>query len=97
MALELFAWLWKVLNRGKKERDYGLTDVWLDASIRADQIYGPVVERRQRVEKVRSTLSVLQQYKFFFNLPSSLLESIKQVNEKDGCLQEANSSHSFDP
>ncbi|ORZ16960.1 exocyst complex component Sec5-domain-containing protein [Absidia repens] len=49
-----------------------------DANTRADQIYGPVVERRQRVEKVRSTLSVLQRYKFFFNLPSSLLESIKQ-------------------
>ncbi|KAI8083026.1 exocyst complex component Sec5-domain-containing protein [Halteromyces radiatus] len=49
-----------------------------DANKRADQIYGPVVERRQRVDKVRSTLSILQQYKFFFNLPSSLLEAIKQ-------------------
>lgn len=51
----------------------------LDANLRADQIYGPVVERRKRVENVRNTLSILQQYKFFFNLPSSLLESIKQV------------------
>lgn len=52
----------------------------LAANTRAEQIYGPVVERRQRVDKVRSTLYILQRYRFLFNLPSSLLESIKQVN-----------------
>ncbi|CAO3610183.1 unnamed protein product [Cunninghamella echinulata] len=63
------------------EQDYGtraLRNALEDANLRADQIYGPVVERRKRVENVRNTLSILQQYKFFFNLPSSLLESIKQ-------------------
>ena len=49
-----------------------------EANTRADLIYGPIIERRQKVDKVRSTISVLQRYKFFFNLPSSLLESIKQ-------------------
>ncbi|KAI9257261.1 exocyst complex component Sec5-domain-containing protein [Phascolomyces articulosus] len=63
------------------EEEYGtrsLEKSLNEANTRADQIYGPIVERRQKVEKVRSTLTVLQRYKFFFNLPSSLLESIKQ-------------------
>ncbi|KAI9492453.1 exocyst complex component Sec5-domain-containing protein [Zychaea mexicana] len=63
------------------EEEYGtrsLEKALNEANARADQIYGPIVERRQKVEKVRSTLTVLQRYKFFFNLPSSLLESIKQ-------------------
>jgi exocyst complex component 2 len=51
----------------------------LAANVRAEQVYGPVVERRHRVEKVKSTLYILQRYRFLFNLPSSLLESIKQT------------------
>ena len=65
------------------EEEYGtrfLEKSLNEANSRADQIYGPIVERRQKVEKVRSTLTVLQRYKFFFNLPSNLLESIKQVH-----------------
>lgn len=50
-----------------------------DANTQADKIYGPVIERRGRGEKVRTTLNILERYKFFFNLPSGLLESIKQV------------------
>ncbi|KAI9033578.1 exocyst complex component Sec5-domain-containing protein [Phycomyces nitens] len=64
-----------------EDQDYGtgaLRTALEDANTRAEQIYGPIVERRQRVDKVRSTLTILQRYKFFFNLPSSLLESIKQ-------------------
>ncbi|KAI8641657.1 exocyst complex component Sec5-domain-containing protein [Parasitella parasitica] len=69
----------KQLNQ---QQDYGTIGIQrsLDAAnTRAEQIYGPVVERRQRVEKVRSTLYILQRYRFLFNLPSSLLESIKQT------------------
>lgn len=58
------------------------------ANNRAEQIYGPVVERRQRVEKVKGTLYMLQRYRFLFNLPNSLMESIKQVVcifKKGGC------------
>ncbi|KAI9248099.1 exocyst complex component Sec5-domain-containing protein [Sporodiniella umbellata] len=64
-----------------KEQDYGtvgLQKSLKDANERAKQIYGPVVDRRQRVEKVKSTLTMLQRYRFLFNLPSSLLEFIKQ-------------------
>ncbi|GAB5588983.1 Exocyst complex component S5 [Umbelopsis nana] len=50
----------------------------IDANTQAEKIYGPVIERRGRAEKVRTTLNILERYKFFFNLPSGLLESIKQ-------------------
>ncbi|CAO3656981.1 unnamed protein product [Mucor hiemalis] len=65
-----------------QQQDYGTIDIQrsLDAANnRAEQVYGPVVERRIRVDKVRSTLYILQRYRFLFNLPSSLLESIKQM------------------
>ncbi|KAF7732380.1 hypothetical protein EC973_005276 [Apophysomyces ossiformis] len=64
-----------------EQQEYGthaLKTALEEASAKADQIYGPIVERRRRVDKVRSTLTILQRYKFFFNLPSGLLESIKQ-------------------
>lgn len=61
--------------------------MYLAANIRAEQVYGPVVERRHRVEKVKSTLYILQRYRFLFNLPSSLLESIKQVIDSLGLLE----------
>ncbi|KAJ2065362.1 Exocyst complex component S5 [Coemansia sp. S146] len=41
---------------------------------KADEIYNPIIDRRARVEKIRSTLSVVERYKFYFNLPSSLIE-----------------------
>ncbi|KAJ2549321.1 Exocyst complex component S5, partial [Coemansia sp. RSA 1933] len=41
---------------------------------RANEIYNPIIDRRARIEKIRSTLSVVERYKFYFNLPSSLIE-----------------------
>ncbi|KAL4212827.1 hypothetical protein CU097_004625 [Rhizopus azygosporus] len=69
----------KQLNQ---QQDYGTIDIQKAleaANNRAEQIYGPVVERRQRVEKVKGTLYMLQRYRFLFNLPNSLMESIKQT------------------
>ncbi|KAI8970337.1 exocyst complex component Sec5-domain-containing protein [Mycotypha africana] len=68
----------KQLNQTQDYGTIGIKKALDAANGRAEQIYGPVVERRQRVEKVRSTLYILQRYRFLFNLPSSLLESIKQ-------------------
>ncbi|CDH55023.1 exocyst complex component sec5 [Lichtheimia corymbifera JMRC:FSU:9682] len=68
----------KQLNPAEEYGTRHLEKVLDEANTRADLIYGPIIERRQKVDKVRSTISVLQRYKFFFNLPSSLLESIKQ-------------------
>ncbi|KAI9483131.1 MAG: exocyst complex component Sec5-domain-containing protein [Benjaminiella poitrasii] len=68
----------KQLNQQQEYGTIGIQEALHDANNRAEQIYGPVVERRQRVEKVKSTLYILQRYRFLFNLPSNLLESIKQ-------------------
>jgi hypothetical protein len=42
----------------------------------ASSLYFPLLERRKQAEKIRVTLSVLEQWKFFFNLPSSLSDLI---------------------
>ncbi|KAJ1732540.1 Exocyst complex component S5 [Coemansia biformis] len=41
---------------------------------KADDIYSPIIDRRARAEKIRSTLSVIERYKFYFSLPSSLID-----------------------
>ncbi|KAJ1566656.1 hypothetical protein HK405_008942, partial [Cladochytrium tenue] len=46
----------------------------------AQSLYGPMLERRDRAEKIRSALSILEQWKFFFNLPSTLEAAIKKVH-----------------
>ncbi|KNC97690.1 uncharacterized protein SPPG_07153 [Spizellomyces punctatus DAOM BR117] len=38
----------------------------------ASALYTPLLERRLKAERIRTTLSVLGQWKFFFNLPSVL-------------------------
>ncbi|KAL7749949.1 Exocyst complex component S5 [Sorochytrium milnesiophthora] len=42
------------------------------------QIYVPILDRRAQAEKVKSTLVLLERFKFFFNLPNSLLDSIQK-------------------
>ncbi|CAG8566578.1 3768_t:CDS:10 [Diversispora eburnea] len=50
-----------------KESEYGVKG--LDNALSADQLFGPVLANRKKAEKIRSTLSLLEKYKFFFNLP----------------------------
>lgn len=45
----------------------------------ANALYGPVLERRTKAAKIRVTLSILEQWKFFFNLASSLKEMVRKV------------------
>jgi len=56
---------------------------YLDASDKAEQLFGPVLTNRSKAEKIRSTLSVLEKYKYFFNLRSTIMDSIKQVFNKN--------------
>ncbi|PVV04998.1 hypothetical protein BB560_000483 [Smittium megazygosporum] len=50
-------------------------DVYLNSCIqKAEDIYSPIILRRTRAEQVRSTLSIVGRYKFFFNLPHVLIE-----------------------
>ncbi|CAG8648233.1 7834_t:CDS:2, partial [Paraglomus occultum] len=69
----------KAKSLNEKE-DFGIRslDVALtDAAVKAEQVFGPVLANRTKAEKIRSTLSVLEKFKFFFSLPSSLTDSLK--------------------
>lgn len=48
-----------------------------DAFKQADTVFGPIMERTNRSEKIRTTMNIVERYKFFFNLPSSMLEYAK--------------------
>ncbi|GJJ10531.1 hypothetical protein Clacol_004757 [Clathrus columnatus] len=50
------------------------------ASMKADQVFLPVLENASKANKVRSTLGVFERSKFFFNLPGSLLEAVQEVS-----------------
>ena len=44
----------------------------------AKELFHPIIERRIRADKIRSTASLLDRYKSFFNLPANLEESLKK-------------------
>ncbi|KAJ3214340.1 hypothetical protein HDU67_001781 [Dinochytrium kinnereticum] len=46
----------------------------------ASTLYSPLLERRAKADRLRVALGVLEQWKFFFNLPSVLQEGIKKGN-----------------
>lgn len=52
----------------------------LDGSQKANQIFLPVLETAAKAQKLRTTLSVFERSKFFFNLPSFIMESIDAVS-----------------
>ncbi|KAJ3007253.1 hypothetical protein NUW54_g3617 [Trametes sanguinea] len=47
------------------------------AAQKADQVFLPVLENAMKAQKLRTTLGVFDRSKFFFNLPSSLIECIE--------------------
>ncbi|CED82783.1 Sec5 subunit of exocyst complex [Phaffia rhodozyma] len=68
--------------------EYGTKDIKTslqDSSSIADEIYLPILENTLRAQKLRSTLSVFERSKFFFNLPGSILSSI-DANRPDQAL-----------
>ncbi|KJA16657.1 hypothetical protein HYPSUDRAFT_47148 [Hypholoma sublateritium FD-334 SS-4] len=44
---------------------------------KANQVFLPVLENAEKAQKLRTTLSVFERSKFFFNLPNFILESIE--------------------
>lgn len=50
------------------------------ATVKADQVFLPVLENASKAYRVRSTLGVFERSKFFFNLPGSLLEAVENVS-----------------
>jgi len=51
----------------------------LVATNTANSAFGPIMERRTKADRIRLTLNVLEQWKFFFNLPSSLQQHLRKV------------------
>lgn len=52
-----------------------------DTSHRADTVFLPILENALKAQKLQSTLSIFEKSKFFFNLPGSILASIKAVSD----------------
>ncbi|KAJ3907477.1 exocyst complex component sec5 [Lentinula edodes] len=47
------------------------------AAVKANQVFLPVLENASKADKLRTTLGVFERSKFFFNLPSFIIESIE--------------------
>ncbi|EKM75617.1 hypothetical protein AGABI1DRAFT_46058 [Agaricus bisporus var. burnettii JB137-S8] len=54
-----------------------LRDHLKQAAQKANQVFLPVLENASRAQKLRTTLGVFERSKFFFNLPSFIIESIE--------------------
>lgn len=50
-----------------------------EAAQKANQVFLPVLENASKAQKLRTTLGVFERSKFFFNLPSFIIESIEAV------------------
>jgi len=46
----------------------------------AKDLYGPILDRRNKAEKIRITLNILERWKFLFDLPRKLQECLRLVN-----------------
>lgn len=51
----------------------------LEGGQKANQIFLPVLESASKAKKLRATLSIFERSRFFFNLPSFIMESIDLV------------------
>ncbi len=47
--------------------------------MKANQVFLPVLENASKASKLRTTLGVFDRSKFFFNLPSFIMDSIDAV------------------
>lgn len=48
--------------------------------MKANQVFLPVLENASKANKLRTTLSVFERSKFFFNLPGFIIESVEMVS-----------------
>ncbi|KAJ7599226.1 exocyst complex component sec5 [Mycena floridula] len=74
--------LFAEMNEGLLEpsTDYAskpLRDQLKLATVKADQVFLPVLENASKAQKLRTTLGVFERSKFFFNLPGSIIEHIE--------------------
>ncbi|GLB39153.1 putative exocyst complex component Sec5 [Lyophyllum shimeji] len=62
------------------ESDYAskpLRDQLKQAAMKANQVFLPVLENASKAQRLRTTLGVFERSKFFFNLPSFIIESVE--------------------
>jgi len=55
-----------------------------EAQLKLGRLFGPMLERRDRSDRLRKMLTFYDQNKFFFNLPASLKAAIDRVRSR-GC------------
>ncbi|KAI7822728.1 exocyst complex component Sec5-domain-containing protein [Gamsiella multidivaricata] len=68
----------KTLNEAQDWGTHRLNNILRESYGKAHDVINPVLERREKIEKLRSTVGLLEPYRLFFNLPNTLQESIKQ-------------------
>ncbi|KFH67059.1 hypothetical protein MVEG_07582 [Podila verticillata NRRL 6337] len=68
----------KTLNEAQDYGTHRLNTILRESYGKAHEVINPVLERREKIEKLRSTVGLLEPYRLFFNLPNTLQESIKQ-------------------
>ncbi|KAF5383308.1 hypothetical protein D9615_005002 [Tricholomella constricta] len=62
------------------EMDYAskpLRDQLKQGAMKANQVFLPVLENASKAQRLRTTLGVFERSKFFFNLPSFIIESVE--------------------
>ncbi|KAF6747156.1 exocyst complex component Sec5-domain-containing protein [Ephemerocybe angulata] len=64
-------------NEGREYASKPLRDQLKQAAQKANQVFLPVLENASKAQKLRTTLGVFERSKFFFNLPSFIIESIE--------------------
>ncbi|KAG0222160.1 hypothetical protein BGW42_006818, partial [Actinomortierella wolfii] len=68
----------KTLNETQDWGTHRLNTILRSSYGKAHEVINPLLERREKVEKLRSTMGLLEPYRLFFNLPNTLQESIQQ-------------------
>ncbi|KAK3822646.1 MAG: exocyst complex component Sec5-domain-containing protein [Benniella sp.] len=68
----------KTLNEAQDWGTHRLNTILRESYGKAHEVINPLLERREKIEKLRSTVGLMEPYRLFFNLPNSLQESIKQ-------------------
>ncbi|KIY47316.1 hypothetical protein FISHEDRAFT_74769 [Fistulina hepatica ATCC 64428] len=54
-----------------------LRDELKQATVKANQVFLPVLENASKASKLRTTLGVFERSRFFFNLPGSIIEAVE--------------------
>lgn len=70
----------QIYVESRKQNELFISFFYLDGAQKADQIFLPVLESASKVQKLQTTLGLFNRSKFFFNLPSFIMESIEGVS-----------------